>query len=522
MAETIYEKLTEYQNSDYYGFHMPGHKRNVNLTGADLPYEIDITEIEGFDDLHHARGILKQAQERAAMLYGAEETCFLVNGSTAGILSAIMGCTQKGDRILVARNCHKSVYHAIFLNELRAEYVYPQYLEKQQLNGEICVEDVKRILKDSDSKAEQIRAVVIVSPTYDGVVSDVRAIAEVVHEYGIPLIVDEAHGAHFGFHPYFPQNSNLSGADVVIHSLHKTLPSLTQTALIHINGMLADREEIHRFLHIFQSSSPSYVLMASMDECVNLLAAEGKNLFDSYVKNLQWMRAELKQMHCLHLEELPRYDCSKIVISTKGLNGKENEWSGRELYNILLERYHLQMEMAAGSYVIAMTSVGDTREGMERFVKALLEIDAQLCNDRKIEGIVGATVTKAAVEKEYKAKEHAADTTGKFELPKLMQVYTSAETVRILRCVKKKNETIQHIRETCKKEKEYHVERIPWEECEGMISAEYAYLYPPGIPLLVPGERISRQVLEILERYRNLGFEIEGLGRQDNILVLKS
>ena len=123
MAETIYEKLTEYQNSDYYGFHMPGHKRNVNLTGADLPYEIDITEIEGFDDLHHARGILKQAQERAAMLYGAEETCFLVNGSTAGILSAIMGCTQKGDRILVARNCHKSVYHAIFLNELRAEYV---------------------------------------------------------------------------------------------------------------------------------------------------------------------------------------------------------------------------------------------------------------------------------------------------------------------------------------------------------------------------------------------------------------
>ena len=132
MAETIYEKLTEYQNSDYYGFHMPGHKRNVNLTGADLPYEIDITESEGFDDLQHARGILKQAQERAAMLYGAEETCFLVNGSTAGILSAIMGCTQKGDRILVARNCHKSVYQAIFLNELRAEYVYPQYLEKQQ------------------------------------------------------------------------------------------------------------------------------------------------------------------------------------------------------------------------------------------------------------------------------------------------------------------------------------------------------------------------------------------------------
>ena len=236
------DALKNYTRENVYPFHMPGHKRQMDLLGDTSPYSIDITEIDGFDDLHHADGILKDAQERAARIYHADETHFLINGSTVGILSAIFGVTQKGDTILVARNCHKSVYHAIDMNELNPVYLYPAFDSEAQLNTEISAEDVRTALE----KNPKIRAVVIVSPTYDGVVSDVEAIAEAVHEKGIPIIVDEAHGAHFGFHPYFPENSNTKGADLVIHSLHKTLPSLTQTALLHVNGDLVDRRRVKK------------------------------------------------------------------------------------------------------------------------------------------------------------------------------------------------------------------------------------------------------------------------------------
>ena len=185
---TIYEKLKAYSDSDYYGFHMPGHKRKMHMSWDADPYTVDITEIEGFDDLHHAEGILKEAQERAARIYHADETHFLVNGSTVGILSAIAGVTNKGDQILVARNCHKSVYHAIYMNELNPVYLYPRFDSELQLNIEISAEDVRRAL----NRYPQIRAVMIVSPTYDGIVSDVAEIAKAAHEKGLPLIVDEA------------------------------------------------------------------------------------------------------------------------------------------------------------------------------------------------------------------------------------------------------------------------------------------------------------------------------------------
>lgn len=574
MRETLYEKLISYRDSDYYGFHMPGHKRNPELTGAELPYGIDITEIEGFDDLHHARGILQEAQERAARLYGAEETHYLVNGSTCGILSAIMGCTRKGDRILMARNCHKSAYHAAFLNELRVEYVYPGYLGEYDLNGEIDAEDVRRILKEDARAIREMRvsgsmqgsekrgvtgeslarrgricAVVITSPTYDGVVSDVGAIAEVAHEYGIPVIVDEAHGAHFGFHPYFPQNANALGADVVIHSLHKTLPALTQTALFHMNGNIVVREEVRRYLHIFQSSSPSYVLMAGMDECIRLLETKGKTLFAEYVEILEQTRHALRKLRCLRLaepseaqfaEEIPctrsvdevskmrggtsssmQFDRSKIVVSAKG-TGKSGKW----LYQLLLERYHLQMEMAAGTYVIAMTSVGDTREGMERLVKALLEIDGQLWQNRSagkfsemdVESDLLQTMEEGFLE-EGEPESSRLRVGRAFELPRPEQVYTSAEAVRMERDKRETRPGNQRTRDCRGMDRRETDTSLPWEACEGRVSAEYAYLYPPGIPLLVPGERISCEILERLELYRSLDFDIEGLERAGKIKV---
>ena len=181
--EHLYRKLKEYANTGYYPFHMPGHKRNTALIGSELPYELDITEIDGFDDLHHSEGILKELQEYAACVYHAEETHYLVNGSTVGLLSAVMGSTNSGDCILMARNCHKSVYNAVFMNQLHPIYIYPE-------NGAINPGEVKRILEENPN----VKIVVITSPTYEGVVSDVERIAGIVHEKGIPLIMDEAHG----------------------------------------------------------------------------------------------------------------------------------------------------------------------------------------------------------------------------------------------------------------------------------------------------------------------------------------
>lgn len=495
IMKTLYDELKDYADSDYYGFHMPGHKRNKHVTGAELPYEIDITEIEGFDDLHHAGGILKQAQERAAKVFHAEESCFLINGSTAGILSAVLGCTQRGDRVLVARNCHKSVYHAIYVNELKPVYLYPEY-EECKVNGAVTPQEVRRILEQEQSdRAEKgahgtgaVRAVIITSPTYDGVVSDIGQIAEIVHAYKLPLIVDEAHGAHFGFHPYFPENANTKGADVVIHSVHKTLPSLTQTALIHMNGSYADRDRIKRYLDIVQTSSPSYILMAGIDECISLLESEKRApLFDNYVRLLCRTREQLGRMKHLRLVELEktkeisripsRYiqqDYSKILISVNG-----TKYSGKQLYDRLLKEYHLQMEMAAGSYVLAMTSVADTKDGFERLVQALLQIDQEL----DAEGRGGCLLGRTQIQ---------------FELPRLEQIYSSAEMDRT---------------------EDNQIECLPWEQCAGLVSMEYAYLYPPGIPLIVPGEKISEEVIRLLKEYEKMGFQIEGLKKEGYIKV---
>lgn len=476
--KSLYEKLINYGTSDFYGFHMPGHKRNGEIMENGLPYQIDITEIEGFDDLHHARELLKEAQERAARVYHAEETCYLINGSTSGILSGLLGCTHKGGRILAARNCHKSVYAAIYMHELDVEYIYPEYDEKTGLNGAIDADAVRRILLEDRTEhcgKTTISAIVITSPTYDGVVSDIRRIADTVHEFGIPLIVDEAHGAHFGFHPYFPENANQQGADVVIHSLHKTLPSLTQTALIHLNGNLINRERVRKYVHMLQTSSPSYVLMASMDECIRFLERE-QDAFVLYQERLKKLRRELKKLKKLQLVETNAYDCSKIVISTKNTVKGQEVYTGKILYEELLTSYHLQMEMASREYVLAMTSVCDTEEGFRRLKEALFQIDESL--ERK-----------------------EIDNTS-MELPRLQRVYTSAEAENL-------------------SEEKSNVEIFLPKECQERISLEYAYVYPPGIPLIVPGERISKKAVELLQLYEKSGFDIEGLKQSGRIRVLK-
>lgn len=479
---TIYDKLSEYSDSDFYGFHMPGHKRNADMLKSSIPYQIDITEIEGFDDLHHAQGMLKEAQIRAALVYQAEETHFLVNGSTVGILSAVAGVTKKGDTVLVARNCHKSVYHAIYLNELDPVYLYPGFSTDACLNTEISAGDVKGALE----RYPHIRAVIIVSPTYDGVVSDVGSIAAAAHEKGVPLIVDEAHGAHFGFHPYFPKNSNTKGADIVIHSLHKTLPSLTQTALLHMNGELVDRGKVREYLHMLQTSSPSYVLMASIDSCIDLLERRGAGMFGPYVELLERTRKELRELRHLQLAETEHFDRSKLIISVK-----HTDMTGQMLYKALLEDYHLQMEMAAGTYVLAMTSVGDVEEGMRRLVCALRHMDQE--TGRRME-----RVSECGCSGWHELPSGAT-------LPHL-EVFCSSSAAAAL----KEQAAASGLRST---------EMVPWEKSVGCISMEYAYLYPPGSPLIVPGEKVSKEAADMLQWYKGMGFIVEGPARDRYIEV---
>ena len=464
MTETLFEQLHSYSQSDYYPYHMPGHKRSNLGQMPESMLQIDITEIDGFDNLHQPEGILDDLQKQAAKLYGAEETFYLVNGSTCGILSAISAVLPEGGHLLMARGCHKSTYHAAYLRKLKISYLYPEQVEGFDFQEAVAAEQIKLALEENPD----IGAVFIVSPTYEGRVADVEKIARIVHEKGIPLIVDEAHGAHLGFAPGFAQNSCRQGADLVIHSVHKTLPSMTQTALLHVSGELVDRQRLRRFLHIYQTSSPSYVLMASISDAMQIIDKQGVTLFSTFRQRYLSMCEQLKQ--CKHLRyispndiESCRQDVGKLVISTC-----ETDVTGQWLYEVLCEKYHLQCEMAAGSYCLAMFTVADTEEAYRRMTEALLEID------------------------------------------KILTTRADYETIAVIKHLPQP--TIRYSL-TEGWEQDYELTELS-ESIERPV-ADFINLYPPGIPLLVPGEVLTRDLYEKICTYQEQKLNVQGLVKQD-------
>ncbi len=478
----LIDDLEEYAQSDYYPFHMPGHKRKS--LAFPNPYEIDITEIDGFDNLHHATGIIKEAEVRGAELYHSKRCFFLVNGSTCGLLAAISAATRRGDKVLVARNCHKAVYHALYMNELQAEYLYPS-ITKNGIQGQITAEQVQESLYENPDAV----AVILTSPTYEGIVSDVAKIAEVCHEHGIPLIVDEAHGAHFGFGGGFPENAVKLGADAVIMSLHKTLPSFTQTALLHLTSDLIDEKRVERYLSIYETSSPSYIFMAGMDSCIRLIAEHGQQLFADYRKRLTAFyekTAGLKYLHVmqnedLSIEEAFDWDDSKLVIFAERAG-----MTGDELHQILLKKYHLQMEMVSGYYVLGMTSLMDEDEGLERLAGALHEIDAKVAEDVSN----GNKILKNPTSDE---KYHSFIEKIYQKYPREMQIYQAEELP---------------------------YKEVTLEEAVGNMSADTIYLYPPGIPMIVPGEIITKRLADNIEECLSLGLSVERVNSNEKILKI--
>lgn len=418
------DRLQAYAARDVLPMHMPGHKRNLTRYPwlAELSMAEDITEIGGFDDV-----------VETGRFPGV--TSFLsVNGSTGAILSAVRTAVRPGDRLIMARNCHKAVYHAAEICGARPSYLLPDWDADWGIYSRVRPETVEAALT---ACTEKPAAVILTSPTYEGDVSDIRAIADTCHARGVPLIVDEAHGAHFSL-PGFPESAVFLGADIVIQSLHKTLPSPTQTAIVHSCGDLLSAGELRRQLLLFQSSSPSFLLMAAAEKCVDWVRAQGDAEAEAWTARIKTVRGALKEIGNLRLRTSD--DPSKLLIAS-ALSGEV--WMER-----LRSRHAIEAEMAVGSAVLFMTGMGDTDEGMERFVRALREEDAAL--------------------PPLSAAPHSTA-----EAPALPEA--ELEPWRAVRLPGR---------------------LTPANEAAGLVSADYVWKVPPGVPFLVPGERITRDAVQ--------------------------
>ena len=451
--EKLLKKLKKYSHSKI-PMHMPGHKRNMKVLKNGLPYKIDITEVDGFDNLHNANGIIKESCERAQRLFESDKTYYCVNGSTGCILSAIRALTNFGDKIIVARNCHKSVFNAIEINGLKPIYVMPQF-DESGICGSINPEEVKNILEKED-----VKLFVLTSPTYEGVISDIKSISKICHKKKIPVVVDEAHGAHLIFEGKSAINM---GADVVINSLHKTLPSLTQTAIINIKSRIVDYEDIEKELAVFNSSSPSYVLLASIDECINYLTKKGEKKYRKYLKNLEEFSNIVKKLKYLKVlcygNDIPEnhetfydFDVSKIIISPE-----ETNMTGKAVMEKLRRKFKIECEMSNYGYCLAMTSMFDLRKNIKKLAHALLKMDKQVKKRDKEEVLL---------------------------IPKSKSKFSPFD------CIKKEK----------KREK--------FLNCEGKVSGEYVWIYPPGIPLIVPGEVVDRKIIDYIAELSKEDYEI--------------
>lgn len=442
---TLFDRLMEYSSSGALPMHMPGHKRNA----ARFPWldamgcRLDITEIEGFDNLNDPQSIFRDLERRAAALWGSEESIALVGGSTLGILAAIRGQLRQGERLLMARGSHLSVYHAAEIARAGTSYIVPEIDPSLGIWRGVDPRGVELAL----ASFPDIRLVAVTSPTYEGVISDISAIAEICHTHGVPLLVDEAHGAHLGFGG-FPEGAVRQGADIVVHSLHKTLPSLTQTAILHMSGTLARKGEIRRNAALFQSSSPSYLLSASIDGCVDYMEREGGSAAADWLKALGRFRVSMERLEKLSVAggDLVS-DPSKILISCAGA-----DISGRELMDLLRADSSVELEMAAEPYALAMTGLGDTEETIRSLGEALLTADAQ----------VGLR----------KGAAHC----GRISLPeKRLEIWQAIGEEKV---------------------------RLELPNACGRVSGEYLWEYPPGAPIIVPGETVDE---EVILRVRNAG-----------------
>jgi len=419
----MFNEIFAHNQMDIYPFHMPGHKKNKFFFPQNL-IDFDITEIPGMDVLSSPSGIIKSFLERVSDFYGSKESFFLVNGSSSGIVAAICTICNKETHMIIPRNAHVSVFNGLILSGANPAYIMPE-ITPDGLFGGID----PKLFDDIPNNA----VVLIVSPTYEGFVSDIKLIAKKVHSKEGILIVDEAHGAHFAFNKYFPLTAIECGADIVINSLHKTLPAMGQTALLHVNSTKIDVNRLRFFINAVQTSSPSYILMSQCDFMLKKLW-DLPEIFEDYISELKSFDDNRKRVGESAIFDV---DSSKILFTLTS-NEAEN------ISNIMANEYKIQMEMASGQHILAMTSPADTKEGFKRLKNAIdsLGLSANYCSEI------------ASNEKLF--------------LP----------------------EVVMPLCEVIKMDSEL----VSLNESAGRISWEIISRYPPGVALVAPGERIPKNL----------------------------
>jgi arginine/lysine/ornithine decarboxylase len=451
-------------------FHMPGHKFNPALNprltdywGGDL-YRADIVEIGGnIDYLHAPKGALLEAQQLAAQAYGADRSFFLINGSTVGNLAAIMTGAHEGQKVILPRASHRSVYGGLILSGAVPVYIPPVYHPLVNFPLAVEVDTVKGLLEQHPDT----RAIHITAPNYYGFCSDVAGLVNLAHEHGIPLLVDEAHGAHFAFHPDLPPSAVQLGADVVVQSMHKTLGALTQASILHVNEGRINVAELSQILTLLQSSSPSSLLTASLDAARQQMAVHGRELLDNALRLAHHVREEIGAIDGLwcYGEDLVgeygihTFDPTKLVIrvSDTGL-------TGAQFAKLLRTRFLVEIEFADPKHIICSITVADSDEHADLLIRAL----RTLASEHHQQGLTQGPETDSASP----------------ALPQMAmnprQAYFSPS------------------------------KRVRLEDAIGAVCAENIIPYPPGIPLLMPGEIIDADMVAYLQYVIRKGIAIVG------------
>ncbi|MGF7058436.1 aminotransferase class I/II-fold pyridoxal phosphate-dependent enzyme [Brassicibacter mesophilus] len=460
MNTPIINGLKKYIEENNVRFHMPGHKgKELMRYISDMIPQIDVTEVEGTDNLHNPSSIIQESMNLAAKTFGAKKTFYSVNGTTGGIYAAITSTISPNGKILIQRNCHRSVYNALILGRIKHKYIYPEYSHKDQIITSVKPEDIEVQLKEDD----EIEAVVITYPSYYGICCDIEKVSQIVHKYNKILIVDEAHGSHLKFNDKLPKSSLEAGADIVIQSTHKTLPAFTQSSMIHVGSDRVDIEKLRIMTSFFQTTSPSYLLMASIDYARAYMEGKGKIRLDILIYSIEKWCAYMKSIKGVKIFDKDKisgasfydFDMTKILISIKGI-------SGFYLERILREEYSIQLEMSDSYYGVALTSLMDDEENLQKLANAVEEITKKYCNDNELLNNIDIRYIYPEIK---------------------MSLYDAFYSNKI---------------------------DIALNDSVGKISADFIIPYPPGIPVVCPGEQITEEIVKYINSLKKNNIQILG------------
>uniref|UniRef100_A0A803MEW3 Arginine decarboxylase n=1 Tax=Chenopodium quinoa TaxID=63459 RepID=A0A803MEW3_CHEQI len=448
---------------NYASFQFPGH--NLGLAApstltrliGELPFHYDLGEIDG---QFTPESPILEAEKQAAGVFGASKTWFLLGGSTCGVLAAIMGTCNPGDTLILPRNCHISSISALFLCGAVPKYIFPDYDSHWDAATSVSLSEVERAIKELEIEGRKPAAVFITSPTYNGICSNVKDIAALCHSRGIPLIVDEAHGAHFGFHPQLPVSALQQGADVVVQSTHKVLMSLTQSSMLHVSqSLLVDKEKINRCLQILQSTSPSFLLLASLDATAAQLKENPEIVFDNAIQLAKEAKTALKQIPGISVLDFPNTDPLRVTVGVHDLNV-----SGYEAKDFLFKDQRVVPVLTGSRAITFLFTPGSRKEHVTRLITGFLNLSSS-CRKAKKQGIERAAI-QPFVDIEIKL------------------------TPREAFFAKKK--------------------KVDIKDTLGKVCGELICPYPPGVPVMIPGEVISEKALNILLQAKAYGARITG------------